>query len=63
MMLLAGSVTAQGQRPVEFLSKHCFDCHSPESKSGGLDLTSLKVDLANADNFAKWVKIRPRRIG
>jgi mono/diheme cytochrome c family protein len=52
--------TAWADQPVALFEKHCFDCHSAESHKGNLDLASLKVDLANADNFAKWVKIYDR---
>ena len=30
------------------------------SKKGGLDLTALKVEPANPDNFARWVKVHDR---
>ncbi len=48
------------QPPTDFVSKHCVECHDSASKQGGLDLTSLKVELANTENFAKWVKIHDR---
>ena len=60
LLLLTTNLSAQGQQPPEFVSKYCLDCHAAESKKGGLDLTALKIDLANADNFAKWVKIHDR---
>src|SRR5262245_40887695 len=37
-----------------FLDKNCFECHDAETKKGGLDLTSLKFDLATTTNFSKW---------
>jgi mono/diheme cytochrome c family protein len=40
-----------------FLDRHCADCHDSEAKKGGLDLTALKFDLANADSFGKWQHI------
>ena len=43
-----------------FFEMHCYDCHDATLKKGGLDLTALKVDLANADNFARWLKIHDR---
>ncbi len=58
-MILCSTSAAFAQQE-SFLKKHCFECHDAESKQGGLDLTSLKVELANADNFAKWVKIHDR---
>ena len=53
---LAGSLAADDV----FLQQHCADCHDADEKKGGLDLTALKADFANADNFAKWVKVLDR---
>ncbi len=44
----------------KFLETHCFSCHDANLKKGGLDLTALKLDLANAENFARWVKVHDR---
>ena len=55
---LAGFALAQP--PAEFFKKHCLDCHDAESKRGDFDLSSLKLDLTNADNFARWVKVHDR---
>ena len=30
-----------------FLEKHCAECHDAETKKGELDLTALKIELAN----------------
>jgi hypothetical protein len=35
-------------------------CHDADTKKGGLDLTSLKFELTDPDNFALWVKIHDR---
>ena len=43
-----------------FFKAHCVECHNGDSHAGGLDLTSLKLELSNADNFARWVKIHDR---
>ena len=43
-----------------FLEKHCFECHDADTKKGDLDLTSLKLDLASATNFSKWVLVHDR---
>ncbi len=48
------------QPPNALFQKHCFECHDTDSKQGGLDLSTLKLDLSNADNFARWVKIFER---
>lgn len=43
-----------------FLESHCFDCHNGQLKKGNLDLTALKMDLADAKMFATWVKVHDR---
>ena len=43
-----------------YLQKHCVECHDAETKKGGLDLTALKRDFANIDDFARWVKVYDR---
>lgn len=40
-----------------FLDKHCIDCHDSDTHKGNLDLTAIKQDFSDADNFARWVKI------
>jgi hypothetical protein len=50
---------AQAQ-PTEFFEAHCTSCHDASLKKGGLDLTALKNDLANPENFARWLKIHNR---
>ena len=44
----------------QFIEKHCFECHDGEVKKGGLDLTVLKFDPANATNFSAWVLVHDR---
>lgn len=46
--------------PADLFRAHCVSCHDKETKEGGLDLTTLKQDLANQENFARWVKIHDR---
>ena len=46
--------------PQHFFATHCTSCHDAETKEGALDLTSFKQNLANAENFASWVKIHDR---
>ena len=46
--------------PAGFFQKHCYECHDADAKQGGLDLSSLPVELADAENFARWVKIHDR---
>lgn len=51
---LSSAVAAPKLQP--FLQKHCLECHDAEVKKGGLDLSTLKFDLANRTNFSQWVK-------
>ena len=34
-----------------FFKSHCYECHDADSHEGGLDLSALKLDLADAANF------------
>jgi len=43
-----------------FLSQHCLDCHDGEVKKGGLDLSSLSTDRADAAAHKKWVRVFDR---
>ena len=51
---------AAEENPAQFFEKHCYECHDRETHESGLDLTGLKLDLSNADNFARWVKLHDR---
>ena len=56
-MILWTSGEAAEFKPASFFAKHCIECHDAETKKGNLDLTSLKPDFADAENFARWVKV------
>ncbi|MGH9938189.1 MAG: DUF1587 domain-containing protein, partial [Blastocatellia bacterium] len=43
-----------------FLETYCYACHDSRSKKGNLDLTTLKLELADAPTFATWVKVHDR---
>jgi hypothetical protein len=43
-----------------FTDQHCSSCHNDVDKEGGLDLTSLKYEPTDAQNFATWVKVHDR---
>ena len=53
-MILCPPASAQ---PTSFFEKYCYECHDASAKRGGLDLSSLKLELANPENFARWLKI------
>ncbi|MCB1275962.1 DUF1592 domain-containing protein [Prosthecobacter sp.] len=46
--------------PTAFFDTHCVECHDADTRKGGLDLTSLKQNLGDEDNFALWVRIHDR---
>lgn len=54
--------TAVQAEPPAFFEKHCTECHGADAKKGGLDLTALKADFANPDEFARWVKVYDRTL-
>jgi Protein of unknown function (DUF1592)/Protein of unknown function (DUF1588)/Protein of unknown function (DUF1585)/Protein of unknown function (DUF1587)/Protein of unknown function (DUF1595)/Planctomycete cytochrome C len=43
-----------------FTDRHCSSCHNDVDKEGNLDLTSLKYNPAESDNFLTWVKVHDR---
>jgi hypothetical protein len=43
-----------------FLDQHCMDCHDSDAKKGGLDLTALSTDGADAAALKKWVRVFDR---
>ncbi len=60
LMILNIRVLSNGTFADDFVRSYCLDCHNIEANKGGLDLTELKLDLADAANFARWVKIYDR---
>ncbi|MFN0080306.1 MAG: DUF1592 domain-containing protein [Prosthecobacter sp.] len=43
-----------------FLDQHCMDCHDGDVKKGGLDLSALSTDGADAAAHKKWVRVFDR---
>ncbi len=39
-----------------FIELHCYECHDTTTKSGGLDLSSLRQPI-DEESFATWVKV------
>ena len=60
LLVATTCVHSLAQQPTAFLKKHCFECHNADVQEGGLDLTTLKIELSSAENFAKWVKVHDR---
>ncbi len=60
-LLGAMAVAAQGATAqAAFFARHCTECHDAETKKGNLDLTALKPDFTNPENFARWVRVHDR---
>ncbi len=57
---ISPGATADEKKTIAFIEQHCADCHDSTEKKGGFDITALKPDLANADAFAKWVRVFDR---
>jgi hypothetical protein len=61
LLALALSRAAAADRDLQtFVQNHCSECHDAETKKGDLDLTALKLDVANPTNFSKWVLVHDR---
>ena len=45
---------------IQVFEASCFDCHDPDTKKGGLDLTSLKYEPTDIENFKRWILIHDR---
>ena len=43
-----------------FFEKHCLECHDPQSKRGGLDLTTQAVNLGDSPTLLRWVRLHDR---
>ncbi|MFN0122560.1 MAG: DUF1592 domain-containing protein, partial [Blastocatellia bacterium] len=60
------SVDANARAPwgpamvASFMETNCYACHDAATKKGGLDLTALKPEWADAGAFATWVKVHDR---
>lgn len=58
LSILPAQAAAPAFRP--FLDQHCMDCHDAEMKKGGLDLSALSTDGADAAALKKWVQVFDR---
>lgn len=43
-----------------FVASQCLECHDPEMRKGGLDLSQLDLRPEIPTNFAVWVKVHDR---
>jgi hypothetical protein len=60
VVVLIPFVAGAGELPVttsSLLKQSCLECHDKETNEGGLDLTSLSVDLNNRAMRERWVRI------
>lgn len=62
VLIVLVAVTAQtsGAEPTPFFEAHCLTCHNADTHKGGLDLSGLKFDPKDPENFARWVKVHDR---
>lgn len=59
-ILCGGLVASASADQRTFLTARCFDCHAGDTKEGGLDLSTLALDLTKPELFAKWERIHDR---
>ncbi|MBI1373621.1 MAG: DUF1592 domain-containing protein [Phycisphaera sp.] len=62
-LVLIARVSAHAAAPDivnNYFEDNCFDCHDSKFRKGNLDLTALKFEPGNLDNFARWVKVFDR---
>lgn len=61
-LLLACSCRCYAASPEvgAFIKKNCAECHDADTQKGDLDLTSLKFNLDDPKNFARWVLVHDR---
>ncbi len=50
----------QPERTRDFIKQNCVSCHDGAEAEGGLDLTTLSEDLADAATETRWVRIFDR---
>jgi hypothetical protein len=60
LFLLSATAFAAPPAIQPFLDAHCMDCHDGEVKKGGLDLSQLSTDGADAAALKKWVRVFDR---
>src|SRR6184192_649965 len=60
-VLAAISCTAAQRAELDkFIGKRCLECHDTETKKAGLDLSALKFDLNDPQNFSTWIDVHDR---
>ncbi|WP_296457726.1 DUF1592 domain-containing protein [Rubinisphaera sp.] len=45
---------------VNFISRHCADCHSPDFAEGGFDASKLQGNISEKAEYDRWVQIYDR---
>ncbi len=59
-MLGLQSLYSASARFSSFLEKHCVECHDADVQKGDLDLTALRFDLTQPQNFLDWARVHDR---
>lgn len=57
LFAISHAALAEEKRTIAFIELHCADCHVASEKKGGFDITTLKPEFTNPENFAQWVKV------
>ena len=60
LALAASASAAPPAAFAPFFQKNCIDCHDSDVQKGGLDLTSLAIDLTKPDIMRVWVGIHDK---
>ena len=61
-LLISVAPAAEPIKPAiqPFLEAHCTGCHDAETKKGNLDLTALRDQFTDTENFSLWLKVHDR---
>jgi hypothetical protein len=59
-LLALFTANGAGAQPPAYFEHYCYECHDATLKKGGLDLTALKVQPTDPDNFTRWLKVHDR---
>jgi hypothetical protein len=51
------AISSASPRHVEFVAKHCLECHDADSKKGKLDLTALSWKTSDPKTLETWTKV------
>ncbi len=56
-VMLSAPAGEMSPRLTSMFQHHCYECHDTDVDKGALDLTALKWNPEDADNYQQWIKI------